>query len=50
MIVNNPEDKITFEEAMNSLKQVAYDEFKAVEVLKKKRQQDAQDFINITKS
>ena len=50
MIVNNPEDKITFEEAMHSLKQVAYDEAKAVEVIKKKRHQDAQEFINITKS
>jgi len=50
MIVNNPDHKITFEEAMNSLKQEAYDEVKAVEAIRKKRHQEAQEFINITKS
>jgi len=50
MIVANPDDKISFEEAMNALKESNYDEFKAVDIIKNKRKMEAQEFIHINKS
>jgi hypothetical protein len=50
LIDKNPESKFSFEETLKAFKAVGYDEQKAIEFIKKKRQEEAMKFAAVNES